>query len=72
MAKVQAGGNAKEIQGGPNRGFRIQTGQPQERVYTVDQEIERSVLPPIEVKVNAKTDSKPLDIKTYEQGTGRS
>jgi hypothetical protein len=60
---------ATEKPGSFTRPWRLQDGDPKIRVLSEDEEVRRSSLPPIEVKVNAKKDSKQLSIAEYEQGT---
>lgn len=63
---------ATDTKGGFTRPFRPITGDPEPRVLHGDEEIRRSSLPPIEVKVNQQKSSEKLDIGSYEKGTGRS
>ena len=60
---------ATDKSGSFTRPWRLEEGNPRVRVLSEDEELKRSALPPIEVKVNAKKDSKPLSIGEYEQGT---
>lgn len=63
---------ATEKPGSFTRPFRPITGDPQVRVLSEDQEVKRSAVPPIEVKVNQGKSSQKLTISDYEGGTSRS
>ena len=63
--------NSPGPRGSWSKPFRPQTGDPQVRVLSETEELNRSALPPIEVKVNPDKASSRLDISAYERGTGR-